>query len=107
MFLAVVVDDFSEAGHDEDVVEGEAGEFAGEEFDLRADVEVAIEDETAFAPDGAQAAGAVFQGVAQHTDGEAFGQGFKFLEKLGVGHLLAVACLRPSAAGGCRRTGAG
>jgi len=77
---------FPEAGDDVEVVQGEFGKFAGEDFDLGAHVQLAVQDDAALPSEGAEAAGPAFQVCAGDADAQPFGKGFEFLEKLGVSH---------------------
>ena len=45
-----------DAGENVEIIQGESGEFAGEDLDLGADVKAAAEDEEAFSPKDAEAA---------------------------------------------------
>ena len=86
MGFAEIVDAIAEARDDVDVVEGQAGELAGEDLDLGRHVEAVVEDEAAFTPDRAQATRAALEIHSGDLDVQALGQGLEFLEKLGIGH---------------------
>ena len=66
--FAKEVDAFSEGGFEEDVVEGELGEGAGEDSDLGGHVEAVVEDNALFTAHGTQTTGAAHEVFAGDGD---------------------------------------
>ena len=85
--FAVEVNSISHGGFDEDVVEREAGQRACKDFDLSGHIEAVVEDDALFAAYGAQPAAAPHEVFTGYRDTPAFGEGLKFLQKLGIGHV--------------------
>ena len=84
--FAVEVDAFAEGGLEENIVEGQLGESAGEDFDLRGHVEAVIENDALFTAHDAQPPRAAHEVFAGDGNVQAIGEGFEFLKELGIGH---------------------
>ena len=84
--FAVEVDAFAEGGLEENIVEGQLGESAGEDFDLRGHVEAVIENDALLAAHDAQPPRTAHEVFAGDGNVQAIGEGFEFLKELGIGH---------------------